>query len=84
MVLIGFSPPKFWGGGRDLSMVLLSFYEGRLSGGDTKRWWGHSNVSANIKFELFALTDGGDAKILLLVLSCPHSFVLSVTEFCYH
>ena len=35
--------PKILGGDRDLRMVLLSFYECRFSGGDTMRWWGHSN-----------------------------------------
>ena len=34
---------KLFGGGMDLWIVLLSFYEYRLSSGDTQRWLGHSN-----------------------------------------
>ena len=42
VVAFGFCP-KILGGGRDLQIILLSFYECRFDDGDTMRWWGHSN-----------------------------------------
>ena len=43
---------------------ILSFYECRFSGGDTMRWWGHTNptVCKKYLYELFALTGSGDIK----------------------
>ena len=42
LVAFGFFP-QVLGGDGDLPMVLLSFYECRLSGGDTQKWWEQSN-----------------------------------------
>ena len=60
MVALGFLAQNFgrwWG----VMNGTLSFYECRFSGGDTMRWWGHSNSTcAKEFFELFALTGDRD------------------------
>ena len=68
--------------------AILSLYDCSLSGGDTQRWWGHSNTTdCNQKIEPFALTGGRDTKISC---SCPcahlhpplaHSFVRNAKFF---
>ena len=42
MVAFDFWPQNFGRGWGPMN-VTLSFYECRLSGGETQRWWGHSN-----------------------------------------
>ena len=66
VVTFGFLSQNF-GRWRGPANGTLSFYECRFSGGDTMRWWGHSNPTIYAKknlFELFTLTGIGDANTL--------------------
>ena len=56
--------PKILAGGRDLGIILLSFYECRFNGGDTMRWWGHSGYMLKNLFELISLKGSGNVKAL--------------------
>ena len=49
---------------------ILSFYECRFSGGDTMRWWRHSNptLCKKICLNFFALTDSRGTKLRVQML----------------
>ena len=64
VVAFGFWSQHFWRWQGPMNAI-LSFYDCRLSDGDTGRWWGHSHHTC-----FFALTGGGDAKTSC---SCPHA-----------
>ena len=84
MVAFGFLTQNF---GRSLAHTngTLSFCECRFSGGDTLRWWGHSNSTLKQKnlFELLAHTGSGDAKTLDMntCAQTQHSYPSHLVEF---
>ena len=61
MVAFGFLPQNF-GSLRGPMIGTLSFYECRLSSGDTLRCYSNPTCCNEICFELFALTGGRDTE----------------------
>ena len=89
VVAFGFCP-KMLGGVRDLRSILLSFYECRFSGGNTMRWWGHSNptICQRIYLNLFySKVWSGQKKFgckHLRLASCSHALLALVLALTSH